>query len=672
VTGFTYNNSNLFTITDNVGSAYTASINFVTGLTINGDLIVRDNTRLSGLTTVYGDTPTSAAIAPGIDNTYDLGQPSFRWREIYTTNLDATNAITSNSLYASFNIESPSISGTSISASTIYSGSTDLYDIFLTTNDGNDITRVQPGTNINTGGTANNPVVNLDDDISLNSVSANTISGGTIYSGSTDLTTVIESLDTYVTGGTVSVSATDGTNSGSIGLFYKNSDGIPRTLPFEDTYTTGSTYDNGTALATFSRNDGNSYTLDLSSIDVNDTFVTGSSVASNVLEVSRNDAQKILQLSGGSNIQFVDNGSNSITLNATTSGGGASVSFPWKFKEPTAAADPGSGQFRLNNTVPSGITEIYVNDETNNGIDASNLLNILDVGDVIYIQQNDDATRALLFTVSASTVDNTGWFTIPVQYQQGSTIPKKDKVCGWIFASTGAEDNTVSNIGLGQGIFKQRNVNDFEFYSLSGGTNTTLSVNDDTIVIDVSLPPSMNTYVTGGTYSDVTDTITLTRNDAVNIDITGVTDTFVTGTTFNSNQATVTRNDGTDVFLLTGGTNVTLSNPSTNQIKIDVSSSLSVVSVTGTTYSATTSDDVIGFDTSSVTPTLFLPDSTSSGTKRYEVKDIGVNSRRNPITIQAAGSDTIITTSVVSSFELSADGGAVILVSTGAGQWWQM
>ena len=103
-----------------------------------------------------------------------------------------------------------------------------------------------------------------------------------------------------------------------------------------------------------------------------------------------------------------------------------------------------------------------------------------------------------------------------------------------------------------------------------------------------------------------------------------------------------------------------------------LASFLSVVSVTGTTYSATTSDDVIGFDTSSVKPTLFLPDSTSSRTKRYEVKDIGVNSRSNPITIEAAGSDTIITTSVVSSFLLSSDGGAVILVSTGAGQWWQM
>ena len=53
--------------------------------------------------------------------------------------------------------------------------------------------------------------------------------------------------------------------------------------------------------------------------------------------------------------------------------------------------------------------------------------------------------------------------------------------------------------------------------------------------------------------------------------LTGISNTFVTGTTFNSNQATVTRNDGVDVLFLTGGTNVNLSNPSTNQIKIDVS-----------------------------------------------------------------------------------------------------
>jgi len=984
------------------------------------NLTVINNTTLSGLTTVYGDTPTSPAIQPGVNNTYSLGAPSFRWNEIYTTNLDATNVITTFSLFATNNV--------TVDNNLVVSGDS----------------RLIGSSTYESNVTGSNPkeIVNVE------------------Y-----LTAYTESNDTYVTGGTVSVSATDSNNSGTIGLFYKNSDGTPRTLPFEDTFTTGATYDNGTALATFTKNDGNTYTLDLStidvndtfstggtvtqsssnnennqtiqivgnagfvsynitnvtdtfttggtynnstslitfdkndgtsynvdlssidvndtfvtgftyndantftisrndgvnistsinivtgltvngdiemgnsstrqiystgvseissiqyttsgtsvqmrwdgggdstvfnvnntdftsisstksgfggisygadysanyndrslidlgyfnsnnryvtggtydnntalisysgangfpsftvdlsSIDVNDTFVTGSTVTSNVLELTRNDSQKVLQLSGGTNLQFIDNGNNSITINATSGGGGgASVSFPWKFKDPTASADPGSGQFRLNNTIPSGITEIYVNNFTNNGIDASNLLNILDVGDVIYIQQNDDATRAVLFTVSASTVDNTGWFTIPVQYQQGSQIPKKDKICGWIFASTGAEDNTVSNIGAGQGVFKQRNGNDFEFYSLSGGGSTTISVVNDTIIIGTAIPPSMNTYVTGGTYNDVTDTITLTRNDAVTIDITGVTDTFTTGATYDNGTAlaTFTRNDGntytldlssidvndtfstggtvtqsssnnnpnqtiqivgndgfssynitgiTDTFT-TGGTynngtalitfdkndgtsyNVDLSSLDLNDTfvtgftynnnntftisrndGVNINTSINIVSgltvngdltvtgetslqsttastltlsltptenntnteilsrnsstgvveyrdiatfgvnittVTATTYTATTTDDVIGFDTTSVSPTLFLPDSTTIGRIRYEVKDIGVNSRRNPITIQAAGSDTIITTSVVSSFELSANGGAVILVSTGTGQWWQM
>ena len=53
-------------------------------------------------------------------------------------------------------------------------------------------------------------------------------------------------------------------------------------------------------------------------------------------------------------------------------------------------------------------------------------------------------------------------------------------------------------------------------------------------------------------------------------------------------------------------------------------------------------------------------------------KDIGFNSRKNPITIQAVGSDSIRTTSLVSSFTLSADGGAVVLINTATREWWQM
>lgn len=48
------------------------------------------------------------------------------------------------------------------------------------------------------------------------------------------------------------------------------------------------------------------------------------------------------------------------------------------------------------------------------------------------------------------------------------------------------------------------------------------------------------------------------------------TDTFVTGTTLSGNKSYTTRNDSQQVLMLSGGSNVTLSNPSTNLIKIDV------------------------------------------------------------------------------------------------------
>jgi len=89
----------------------------------------------------------------------------------------------------------------------IYSGGTDLYNIFLTAAAGADITRIQPGTNTATGGTANFPTVNLDANIVLTSVNATTLSGGTLFSGSTDLS------DLFLTQSDALFSASTGANS---------------------------------------------------------------------------------------------------------------------------------------------------------------------------------------------------------------------------------------------------------------------------------------------------------------------------------------------------------------------------------------------------------------------------------------------------------------------------
>ena len=128
-----------------------------------------------------------------------------------TTLFVGTNNIGGNT--SSFN----SLSATTFSGGTIYSGGTDLYNIFLTSSDGNDITRVQPGSNITTGGTGNFPIINLVASPSVNnltfsgsaiggnvqagavtatSLSATTLSGGTILSGGTNLYSIFSTTDT--------------------------------------------------------------------------------------------------------------------------------------------------------------------------------------------------------------------------------------------------------------------------------------------------------------------------------------------------------------------------------------------------------------------------------------------------------------------------------------------
>ena len=94
--------------------------------------------------------------------------------------------------------------------------------------------------------------------------------------------------------------------------------------------------------------------------------------------------------------------------------------------------------------------------------------------------------------------------------------------------------------------------------------------------------------------------------------------------------------------------------------------------VSGSTYSATTIDNVLGIDSSISATTVYLPDSISSGRLRYDVKDIGLNSYNNNITIITSGSDTIISTENSNTVILAADGGALIIFNTGLGTWLQM
>ena len=423
VTGYTYDNNNTFTISDNLGSAFTATINQVSGLTVNGDITVTGTSNLNVVTatTVDFDLNYTGTTAEGrlswnsTDATLDLGMGGGNvtqqiGQEIYYRVKNQSGATISNGrvvrnagsvgasgrilgeymiadgtypfaktlgiatedilngsdgLVTEFGVvrglnTTGSLYGESWSdgdvlyvSSTIPGGLTNVepqapnqileMGVVIFSNVGNGSifvdrhlsTKLGDISDVQTTGVTNGDLIvynsattvwdyskTLTGDYGINgSLSATTLDGNTIFSGGTNLLTIIEGLDTYVTGGTINLPATDDTNSATIGLLYKNSDGTPRTLPFEDTYTTGSTYDNGTALATFNKNDGTNYTLDLSTIDVNDTFVTGTTFGSNQAILRRNDGVDVLILTGGTNVTLSNPSTNQIKFDVNIPSG---------------------------------------------------------------------------------------------------------------------------------------------------------------------------------------------------------------------------------------------------------------------------------------------------------------------------------------------------------------
>lgn len=89
------------------------------------------------------------------------------------------------------------------------------------------------------------------------------------------LTSFTNTNDVYVTGNTLTTANND-TPTQSAQLEYHGTPiGGPHFIVTENTFTTGGTYNSGTTAIDFKRNDGVTYSVNLSGIDINDTKVTG-------------------------------------------------------------------------------------------------------------------------------------------------------------------------------------------------------------------------------------------------------------------------------------------------------------------------------------------------------------------------------------------------------------
>jgi len=95
-----------------------------------------------------------------------------------------------------------------------------------------------------------------------------------------------------------------------------------------------------------------------------------------------------------------------------------------------------------------------------------------------------------------------------------------------------------------------------------------------TLTVDLA-SINTDTFVVSGAYDDVSNTITLTRNDAGTIDITGIADSYVTGAVLNGSTLELARNEGlptlsVDLSPLLDDTTATVDAAADPNVNVDV------------------------------------------------------------------------------------------------------
>lgn len=198
-----------------VTSGATSRMASLSATTLSGGTIFSGNTNIGQLFSHTGHTHQFSTIL-NTAHTHSIG-------EIINlqSNLDTKFAISGGTFTGP-------ISGTSISATTFYSGSTDLSNLFATQSQvaGLATTHVQNGINTFTGGTALAPTVNVtaltisnitsSGSAIFNSLSSTTISGGTLYSGNTELSIIFSGANLWTAGpGPYSLKAGQNNNFGN-------------------------------------------------------------------------------------------------------------------------------------------------------------------------------------------------------------------------------------------------------------------------------------------------------------------------------------------------------------------------------------------------------------------------------------------------------------------------
>ncbi len=138
-----------------------------------------------------------------------------------------------------------------------------------------------------------------------------------------------------------------------------------------------------------------------------------SSVAGNVPTAGDLDYGELALNFADGRLYFKDSGGVIRTIASTSA---FLLTTEYRYDSSTSAVDPGDGDLRLNNSTWAATTELYIDTNTGFGTDASLVLAYLGAGDLLLIQDKDSSADHVRYRLTGSPVDNTGWWTIPVEF----------------------------------------------------------------------------------------------------------------------------------------------------------------------------------------------------------------------------------------------------------------
>jgi hypothetical protein len=414
-------------------------------------------------------------------------------------------------------------------------------DATLTQNDGNTVT-LSLGTDFVTGVTEAN-----------NTISVTKNGGATVDYDITALTGL-----TYAGG-----------QSGSWSLDYEGSDITAGSV--ELPFITGATLDLTTGTLELEVNNGleNNFSITGFSTTNSDTFVTGGTIVGDTLTLGRNDGNDVVVAGFSFDIDGDNSGGGSIEMGDTLSfvgGTGMTVN--------TDGATPGSVTVILDNTAVSTGSYGAADTVATFTVDQQGRLTAAsDVTiDITASQVSDFALSAeTAIFQSGNFTNTTGASGIDFTVVAGDSVSATLVNSSTTFAGT---TGTSPEVDLGGTL---------SFISSDG--SVVVSGDSGTDTFDITVSAGVDTFITGGTYTDNTGVLTLTDNDGTVITVDGEWNHLESASIAN-NVITFTSNTGqTSTVTVDAVTGLSISS---NVISVSGSGSLgndiTVDAVTGVTY----------------------------------------------------------------------------------------